>query len=80
METCALDPDDPDDQGEVMPQQPTSPIAPPKELIEFNITLISRRSRHRAGTRYKRRGVDEEGYVANYVETEQVRYKSVLLH
>ena len=25
------------------------------------------------GTRYKRRGVDEEGNVANYVETEQVR-------
>jgi len=24
------------------------------------------------GTRYKRRGVDEEGYTANYVETEQV--------
>ncbi len=24
------------------------------------------------GTRYKRRGVDEDGNVANYVETEQV--------
>ena len=34
--------------------------------------LISRRSRYRAGTRYKRRGVDEDGHVANYVETEQV--------
>ncbi|MPC27997.1 Phosphatidylinositide phosphatase SAC2 [Portunus trituberculatus] len=39
---------------------------------EYNLTLISRRSRHRAGTRYKRRGVDEEGRVANYVETEQI--------
>ncbi|KAE8740672.1 hypothetical protein FOCC_FOCC013820 [Frankliniella occidentalis] len=34
--------------------------------------LISRRSRFRAGTRYKRRGVDEEGKCANYVETEQI--------
>jgi hypothetical protein len=34
--------------------------------------LISRRSRYRAGTRYKRRGLDEEGKCANYVETEQV--------
>eukprot|EP00058_Branchiostoma_floridae_P024968 XP_002610458.1 hypothetical protein BRAFLDRAFT_85597 [Branchiostoma floridae] len=39
----------------------------------FTITLISRRSRHRAGTRYKRRGVDETGACANFVETEQVR-------
>lgn len=39
---------------------------------KYNLTLISRRSRHRAGTRYKRRGVDEEGRVANYVETEQI--------
>ena len=26
----------------------------------------------RAGTRYKRRGVDEAGHVANFVETEQI--------
>ncbi|KAK2852569.1 hypothetical protein Q7C36_007770 [Tachysurus vachellii] len=38
----------------------------------FTVALISRRSRHRAGMRYKRRGVDEEGHVANYVETEQL--------
>ncbi|GAV02270.1 hypothetical protein RvY_12860 [Ramazzottius varieornatus] len=36
------------------------------------ILLISRRSRDRAGTRYKRRGVDDKGKVANYVETEQI--------
>ena len=34
--------------------------------------LISRRSRYRLGTRFKRRGVDENGNVANFVETEQV--------
>jgi len=38
----------------------------------YTIILISRRSRHRAGTRYKRRGVDTDGHVANYVETEQI--------
>ncbi|XP_058977164.1 phosphatidylinositide phosphatase SAC2 isoform X3 [Musca domestica] len=38
----------------------------------FNLALVSRRSRHRAGTRYKRRGVDENGNCANYVETEQI--------
>ncbi|XP_055464783.1 phosphatidylinositide phosphatase SAC2 isoform X1 [Psammomys obesus] len=38
----------------------------------FLVALISRRSRHRAGMRYKRRGVDKNGNVANYVETEQL--------
>ncbi|XP_044754264.1 phosphatidylinositide phosphatase SAC2 isoform X2 [Coccinella septempunctata] len=38
----------------------------------FTLSIISRRSRFRAGTRYKRRGVDEQGHVANYVETEQL--------
>lgn len=34
--------------------------------------LISRRSRFRAGTRYFRRGIDHEGHVANFNETEQL--------
>lgn len=34
--------------------------------------LISRRSRYRAGTRYFRRGIDHEGHVANFNETEQL--------
>ena len=34
--------------------------------------LITRRSRHRAGTRYFRRGIDAKGNVANFNETEQV--------
>ncbi|KAK2581072.1 hypothetical protein KPH14_006114 [Odynerus spinipes] len=38
----------------------------------FNLAIISRRSRYRAGTRYKRRGVDDQGKCANYVETEQL--------
>ncbi|KZT52574.1 hypothetical protein CALCODRAFT_502129 [Calocera cornea HHB12733] len=36
------------------------------------ITLIARRSRHFAGARYLKRGVNEDGYVANEVETEQI--------
>ena len=34
--------------------------------------LITRRSRHRAGTRYLTRGIDDQGHVANYNETEQI--------
>ncbi|XP_066141253.1 phosphatidylinositide phosphatase SAC2 isoform X2 [Euwallacea fornicatus] len=43
-----------------------------KQYEIFTLCILSRRSRFRAGTRYKRRGVDEEGEVANYVETEQI--------
>lgn len=38
----------------------------------FLLTLISRRSVRRAGLRYLRRGVDDDGNVANSVETEQI--------
>lgn len=38
----------------------------------LTLVLISRRSRHRGGTRYFTRGVDEEGHAANYNETEQI--------
>jgi hypothetical protein len=42
----------------------------------FRFTVISRRSRLRAGTRYHSRGVDSEGNCSNFVETEQiVEYK-----
>ncbi|KAL4716016.1 hypothetical protein ACJJTC_003805 [Scirpophaga incertulas] len=34
--------------------------------------LVSRRSVHRAGTRFFMRGIDCDGNVANYVETEQI--------
>jgi hypothetical protein len=38
----------------------------------MHLALISRRSRFRAGTRYFRRGIDLEGHVANFNETEQI--------
>lgn len=36
------------------------------------VTLLARRSRHFAGARFHKRGTDDEGYVANDVETEQI--------
>jgi phosphatidylinositol 4-phosphatase len=41
-------------------------------IVELKICLISRRSRYRLGTRFKRRGIDKDGNVANFVETEQI--------
>ena len=40
------------------------------------VTLIARRSRYYAGTRYLKRGMDDLGNVANDVETEQIVYES----
>ncbi|XP_023826186.1 phosphatidylinositide phosphatase SAC2 [Salvelinus sp. IW2-2015] len=60
-------------------EEKNSPDTPLQELTcvddihpRFTVALISRRSRHRAGMRYKRRGVDTDGHVANFVETEQL--------
>jgi hypothetical protein len=47
--------------------QNTTVKATPLTLI-----LITRRSRHRAGTRYLSRGIDEQGHVSNFNETEQI--------
>ncbi|XP_020586302.1 phosphoinositide phosphatase SAC2-like [Phalaenopsis equestris] len=41
---------------------------------DFMFTLIARRSRHYAGTRYLKRGVNAKGRVANEVETEQILF------
>ena len=66
------------DPGEVIEMQeipaPNREIAGEdgKETREFLLTLISRRSTRRAGLRYRRRGIDEDGHVANFVETEQI--------
>jgi hypothetical protein len=39
---------------------------------DVQLILISRRNRYRAGVRMHCRGIDDDGNVANYVETEQV--------
>ncbi|CAH8308813.1 unnamed protein product [Eruca vesicaria subsp. sativa] len=41
-----------------------------KDIVD--ITLIARRCTRRNGTRMWRRGADPDGYVANFVETEQI--------
>ncbi|PWA76866.1 hypothetical protein CTI12_AA227760 [Artemisia annua] len=41
-----------------------------KDIID--VTLIARRCTRRNGTRMWRRGADEDGYVANFVESEQI--------
>lgn len=38
------------------------------------MTVISRQSWKRAGTRFNSRGIDDEGYVSNFVETETILY------
>ncbi|RPD81689.1 hypothetical protein L226DRAFT_527952 [Lentinus tigrinus ALCF2SS1-7] len=41
-------------------------------IWQLRLCLISRRSRYRAGTRFFRRGIDPDGHVANFNETEQI--------
>ncbi|KAJ3385660.1 hypothetical protein CcCBS67573_g05200 [Chytriomyces confervae] len=43
----------------------------------FDVALISRRNKYRAGLRYERRGVDAQGRVANFVETEMIVFAKV---
>ena len=40
--------------------------------MTFALTIIARRNRYFAGTRYLKRGISDEGNVANDVETEQI--------
>jgi phosphatidylinositol 4-phosphatase len=48
-------------------------IIPAKvKSTSFTFALITRRSRFRGGTRYFSRGIDEQGHVSNYNETEQI--------
>jgi SacI homology domain/Inositol phosphatase len=51
----------------------SQPIATKTQTCRlFLLTLISRRSTKRSGLRYLRRGIDDDGNVANEVETEQI--------
>lgn len=63
----------------ISPSRTASPSPPEKATADmrptekkFDITIISRRSIKRAGLRYLRRGIDEDGNVANSVESEQI--------
>ncbi|KAI9880671.1 MAG: inositol polyphosphate 5-phosphatase [Pleopsidium flavum] len=50
----------------------TSPIGQIHSGLPSTLTLISRLSCRRAGTRFNARGIDDDGNVANFVETEVV--------
>ncbi|KAI8640786.1 Endonuclease/exonuclease/phosphatase [Parasitella parasitica] len=41
---------------------------------KFELSVISKLSCQRAGTRFNSRGIDDDGHVANFVETETVLY------
>ena len=48
-------------------------VTPAKiKATPFTFALVTRRSRFRGGTRYFSRGIDQEGHVSNYNETEQI--------
>ncbi|KAJ9650421.1 Inositol-1,4,5-trisphosphate 5-phosphatase 1 [Neophaeococcomyces mojaviensis] len=53
---------------------PTSanPIRSTKSNYPATLTVISRLSARRAGTRFNARGIDDDGNVANFVETETI--------
>lgn len=52
-------------------QERTSVDLRPSER-KYVVTIVSRRSVKRAGLRYLRRGIDDKGFTANSVETEQI--------
>ncbi|KAI9733043.1 MAG: inositol polyphosphate 5-phosphatase [Cirrosporium novae-zelandiae] len=49
-----------------------SPLKNSRSGLPSTLTLISRLSCRRAGTRFNARGIDDDGNVANFVETETV--------
>ncbi|KAK2751026.1 hypothetical protein FQN57_000101 [Myotisia sp. PD_48] len=60
------------DGAQATSTNPVTDTENPSEGQNFLLTLLSRRSVKRSGLRYLRRGVDDEGNVANSVETEQI--------
>lgn len=52
----------------------SAPIKTPRTGLPSSMTLISRLSCRRAGTRFNARGIDDDGNVANFVETETIYY------
>src|SRR5438477_2630670 len=50
----------------------TAPFKSARSGLPSHLTLISRLSCRRAGTRFNARGIDDDGNVANYVETETI--------
>jgi hypothetical protein len=57
----------------VMPGLPHPCTAPQVSIFgrQLTLTLVARRSRHFAGTRYRKRGINDQGFVANEVGRRQ---------
>lgn len=58
--------------GTMTVPQSANPIRSVKSNYPATLTVISRLSSRRAGTRFNARGIDDNGNVANFVETETV--------
>ncbi|KAI1341616.1 SacI homology domain-containing protein [Xylariaceae sp. FL0016] len=52
--------------------QNAAPLRDTKTGLPAYLTVISRLSCRRAGTRFNSRGIDDDGHVANFVETETI--------
>lgn len=52
--------------------QAAAPLRAAKSGLPSYLTVISRLSCKRAGTRFNSRGIDDDGHVANFVETETI--------
>ncbi|OTA70203.1 hypothetical protein K449DRAFT_320883 [Hypoxylon sp. EC38] len=70
MEMNNMSPPPEPDPAYLAPERKSVDLRPSEK--KFVITVISRRSTRRAGLRYLRRGIDDNGHAANYVETEQI--------
>ncbi|GFS07471.1 phosphatidylinositide phosphatase SAC2 [Elysia marginata] len=73
METCLMDFEEDKTAADMSSSGEFSlPSGPKLDPLSYNISIVSRRSCHRAGTRSRMRGINSDGACANYVETEQI--------
>ncbi|KAI1150603.1 SacI homology domain-containing protein [Nemania diffusa] len=56
--------------------QAAAPLRDSNSGLPSYLTVISRLSCKRAGTRFNSRGIDDDGHVANFVETETIYWSS----
>lgn len=57
----------------------SAPLSTKKTGLPSSLTLISRLSCRRAGTRFNSRGIDDDGYVANFVESETIYWSPTVV-
>jgi hypothetical protein len=63
--------------SEMIIPAPSAPLQRSSTGEPTRLTIISRLSCRRAGTRFNARGIDDEGNVANYVETEMTLWSPI---